>query len=79
MSGRALVAERADIASAGSQGGERGGGGDAKGGASGHEGRHKVPFNRLSVYLFQGTLVYLVMFMISSLSNLGKYYKRYVS
>ncbi len=79
MSGRALVAERADIASAGSQGGERGGGGEAKGGAAGHEGRHKVPFNRLSVYLFQGTLVYLVMFMISSLSNLGKYYKRYVS
>ena len=79
MSGRALVAERADIASAGSQGGERGGGGDAKGGASGHEGRHKVPFNRLSVYLFQGTLVYLGMFMIFSLSNLGKCYKRYVS
>ncbi len=76
--GCARVAERADIAGAGGQGGERGGGGDAKGCASGYEGRHKVPFNRLSVYLFQGTLVHLDMFMIFSLSILGKCYKRYV-
>ena len=39
----ARVLQRADIAGAGSQGGERGSGNNAQGGASGNEGRHGNP------------------------------------
>ena len=39
----AWVLQRANIAGAGGQGGERGGSGDTQGGASGNEGRHENP------------------------------------
>ena len=39
----ARVLQRADIAGAGSQGGEHSGSGDTQGGASGNEGRHENP------------------------------------